>query len=41
VERAVVQLTDAVASLEPYSLLKDGLLENVLRARATPEKRIG
>jgi integral membrane sensor domain MASE1 len=40
VERAVVQLTDAVASLEPYSLLRDGRLENVLRARAARDKQI-
>jgi integral membrane sensor domain MASE1 len=40
VVRAVVQLTDAVASLEPYSLLRDGRLENVLRARPTRDKQI-
>jgi integral membrane sensor domain MASE1 len=36
VERAVSQLADAVASLEPYRLLRDGLLDNVLRERVSP-----
>lgn len=34
VERAVEQLSQAVAALEPHSLLRDGMLENVLRSRA-------
>jgi integral membrane sensor domain MASE1 len=37
VERAVAQLSEAVTSLEPYSLLRDGLLDNVLRARSTSD----
>ncbi|HEU5475071.1 MAG TPA: MASE1 domain-containing protein [Actinophytocola sp.] len=41
VERAVEQLTQAVAALEPYSLLRDGLLDNVLRSRSAPERPIG
>lgn len=33
VERAVSQLADAVSMLEPYSLLRNGLLDKVLRGR--------
>jgi integral membrane sensor domain MASE1 len=39
VERAVTQLSDAVSTLEPYILLRDGMLQNVLRARGTPDQR--
>lgn len=36
VERAVTQLSEAVTTLEPYRMLRDGLLDNVLG-----ERRIG
>ena len=39
VERAVSQLADAVATLEPYRLIRDGLLDNALRDRISPDRR--
>jgi integral membrane sensor domain MASE1 len=36
-ERAVTQLSDAVATLEPYSLLRTGLLQRVLHEREPPD----
>ncbi|HEV2784319.1 MAG TPA: MASE1 domain-containing protein [Actinophytocola sp.] len=38
VERAVSQLADAVRMLEPYSLLRNGLLEDVFRKRSMPDQ---
>jgi integral membrane sensor domain MASE1 len=43
VERAVSQLAGAVASLEPYRWLRDGMLDNALRDRVSrgQQERIG
>jgi integral membrane sensor domain MASE1 len=38
VEHAVSQLSDAVQMLEPYSLLRNGLLEDVFRKRTMPDQ---
>lgn len=37
-QRAVSQLSDAVATLEPYSLLRNGLIRHVLHERDTPTR---
>jgi hypothetical protein len=39
VERAVAQLTDALQMLEPYSLPRSGLLQDVFRERDASDQR--
>jgi integral membrane sensor domain MASE1 len=39
VERAVSELSNAVAALEPYRLLRDGLLDRVLAARVSAGRK--
>lgn len=39
-QRAVSQLSDAVATLEPYSLLRNGLLSHVLHERDAPSRQV-